>query len=92
MQPISAAYMVPFLVFLWWWQRPHRSTLTLLWPILFALHAILIVSGAPIVFAGRYEPLNMYLPVFGYGALSAWAGHLFNRLALRRLQQAARHG
>lgn len=71
---------------------PRRSPLTLLWPILYTLHAILIVVGAPIVFAGRDESFNMYLPIFGYGALTVLAVHLYNRLALRRLQRAARAG
>jgi hypothetical protein len=92
MQPLSAAYMVPFLVFLWWWQRPRVSPVALVWPILYALHAVLIIVGAPIVFGGRYEAFNMYLPVFGYGILTTVMGHLYNRLALRRLQQAARQG
>jgi len=92
MQPVSALYCVPFLVLLWWWQRPQVSPVSLLWPILYALHAILIVAGAPILFMGRYESFNMYLPVFGYGLLAGIAVHIFNRLALRRLQRAARQG
>ena len=64
----------------------------LLWPGLYALHAILIVAGAPIVFTGAWEGLNMLLPVAGYGLLAGLAGHIYSRFALRKLKDAARAG
>jgi hypothetical protein len=57
-----------------------------LWPVLYALHAVLLLSGAPILFEDKWEVLNMLLPVFGYGMLSFLAGHLYSRIALRRLR------
>ncbi len=89
MQPISAVYVVPFLVFLYIWQRPIISPLVLLWPTLYTIHAILIVTGMPILFTEYLIPLNMILPVFGYGFLTYVIGHLYSRYALKKLKTAA---
>lgn len=86
MQPISAVYCVPFLLFLYFWQRPMVSPITLIWPALYAIHAILIVAGAPILFTGRHTVLNMLLPVAGYGLISGLIGHLYSRYALKKLK------
>ena len=45
MQPISALYVVPFLVGLWFLMRPLAGYPALLWPVLYAIHAMLIVAG-----------------------------------------------
>ena len=90
MQPISALYMVPFLVGLWFLMRPMVGCLALLWPLLYAIHAILIVSGAPILFTGPWEGLNMLIPTAGYGMLSGLVQHLYSRVALRRLKRLTR--
>jgi len=89
MQPVSALYVVPFLVFLIIWQRPMISLLSLLWPILYALHAILVVMGVPIQFSGKWTSLNMLIPVAGYGILCGLLGHLYSRYALKKLKEAA---
>ena len=86
MQPISALYFVPFTLFLYFMQRPNVSPITLLWPILYAIHAILIVIGVPILFTGNLTGLNMILPVFGYGFLTYIIGHLYGRYALKKLK------
>jgi hypothetical protein len=90
MQPISALYLVPFLVGLWLLMRPMAGYLALLWPLLYAIHAILIVAGAPIVFSGPWEGLNILVPVAGYGILGGLAGHFYSRYALRRLRKLTR--
>lgn len=90
MQPVSALYVVPFLVFLVVWQRPLVGLLSLLWPILYAIHAILIVTGMPISFTGNLIPLNMLLPTFGYGFLTLIIGHVYSRFALRKLKTLAK--
>ena len=87
MQPISALYVVPFLIGLWFVMRPMAGYPALLWPVLYAMHAILIVAGAPIVFTGPWEGLNMLIPIAGYGMLSGFAGHLYSRYALGRLRK-----
>ncbi len=89
MQPISALYCVPFLIFLYCWQRPMVSPIVLLWPILYTIHAILIVVGVPILFTGNLRHWNMMLPVFGYGFLAHIIGHFYSRYALKKLKTAA---
>ena len=89
MQPLSALYFVPFLVFLYLWQRSIIGPLALLWPTLYGIHAILVVAGVPIVFEGPWTALNMLIPVAGYGLLCGLAGHLYSRYALKKLKKAA---
>lgn len=88
MQPVSALYCVPFLVFLSFWQRPIAGWLPFLWPTLYALHAILVVAGVPIQFE-KWSSLNMLIPVAGYGLLSGLISHFYGRYALKRLQGIA---
>ena len=90
MQPISALYVVPFLVGLWLLMRPMAGYPALLWPLLYAIHAILILSGAPILFTGPWDVLNMLIPIAGYGMLSGLVGHLYSRVALRQLKRLTR--
>ena len=87
MQPISAIFVVPFLVGLTILMRPAVSYVPLLWPILYGLHAILIVAGVPIAFTGRWESLDILLPMVGYGVLAALIGHACNRHAFFKLKQ-----
>ena len=84
--PVSALYCVPFLVILTLLMRPAVGLITLLWPVLFALHAILIVAGAPILFAGRLESLNILIPMAGYGILVHAISHAYSRFAFHRLK------
>lgn len=90
MQPVSAIYCVPFMVFLAVWQRPVVGPLSLLWPILYALHAILVVVGVPIQFNRPWIFLNMLIPVAGYGILCGLIGHIYSRFALRKLKTLAK--
>ena len=89
-QPISALYVVPFLVGMWLLMRPMAGYLTLLWPALYATHAILIVAGAPIFFSGPWQVLNIFLPMAGYGLLTAMIGYAYSRVAWHRLKALAR--
>ncbi len=86
MQPVSALYVVPFLVFLYLWQRPIISPLALLWPTLYAIHAILIVAGVPIHFERPWIFLDVLIPTVGYGILCGLAGHIYSRYALKKLK------
>ena len=92
MQPISALYVVPFLVGLWLLMRPMAGYAALLWPLLYAIHAILILAGAPILFTGPWEVLNIVIPIAGYGLLASLAGHFYSRVALRHLKHLAQAG
>jgi hypothetical protein len=87
MQPVSALYCVPFLVGVVLLSRPAISDVMLLWPALYALHAILIVAGYPIVFTGPWETLNILIPMSGYGIIAALISHAFNRLALHNMRR-----
>jgi len=89
MQPVSALYAVPFLVFLYFWQRPKVGPISLLWPTLYTIHAILIVAGVPILFTGDLTYWNTLLPVFGYGFLTFTIGHFYSRYALKKLKTTA---
>ncbi len=90
-QPWSALYFVPFLTFLVFWQQPIISPRWgLLWPALYALHAVALATGLLPPFDGELKFLNMVIPLFGYGLLAALAGHLQGRHALRRLRELAR--
>lgn len=86
MQPISALYVVPFLVALHFLMRPAVGFIALLWPLLYALHAVLIVAGAPIVFVTPWESLNMLVPIAGYGLLTSLVGHIYSRWALHSVR------
>ena len=91
MQPVSAIYVVPYIVSLGIWQRPGVNPagfLAWLWPILYAIHAILIVVGVPILFHGPWTALNMLIPIAGYGILCGLLGHLYSRYALKKLKTA----
>jgi len=89
MQPVSAIYFVPFVCYIGSRSGTTGSPLMLLWPALYALHAILLVAGAPIYFGGSYEALNMLIPTVGYGLIAALAAHIYSRFALRRLRRLA---
>jgi hypothetical protein len=89
MQPISATYGVPFMLYLGWRMRPAGGWAMLLWPVLYALHAVLIVTGVPIVWSPPWDGLNMLIPVAGYGILAGLIGHLCSRRALRKLRALA---
>jgi hypothetical protein len=88
-QPISAIYCVPFVVAKFFLMRPGTGYIPLLWPLLYGLHALLIVAGAPILFVGSWEPLNLWVPVIGYGLLTGLVGHFYSRWALHRARLLA---
>jgi len=86
MQPVSAIFFVPFLVFIYFLQQPRLGHLVLICPILYTIHAILIVAGVPIFFTGNLCMLNLALPAFGYTFLAYVIGHVYSRYALKKLK------
>jgi hypothetical protein len=86
MLPLSAIFFVPFLVFQYSQQRPTIGPLVLICPILYTIHAILIVAGVPIFFSGNWGILNLALPVFGYTFLAHAIAHIYGRYALEKLK------
>ena len=89
MQPASAIYVVPFLVFLIIRMRGVEGLIPLLWPALYGLHAILVVAGVPIQLGAKLTGLNMLIPIAGYGIFTGLVGHIYNRFALRKLKRIA---
>ncbi len=87
MQPVSALYCVPFLVFLWWWQRPASTWVMLLWPALYGAHAVVLISGLPIPTDGSWAMFHSMVPMVAYGGIAAFLSHLYSRYALRRLRR-----
>jgi hypothetical protein len=91
MQPISAIYVVPFLLTLLIVMRPAVGPIMFLWPALYTLHAALILAGAPILFVGRWDILNMLIPTLGYGLLAGLIAHVYSRFALWKIRHIARN-
>jgi magnesium-transporting ATPase (P-type) len=92
MQPVSAICFIPLLIAIGIWRPPSLKPagfLVWLWPILYVIHAILIVAGVPIVFGKPWTALNMLIPMAGYGILCALLGHIYSRYALKKLKKAA---
>ena len=88
MQPISAVYMVPFLVYLCYKQERFAAPLMLLWPALYALHAALILAGVPLGFL-EWPSVGILFPAMVYGIIAALASHIHGRLVLRKLRSLA---
>jgi hypothetical protein len=86
MLPLSAIYFVPFLVFQYFQQQPRIGLLVLICPILYTIHAVLIIAGAPIFFTGNWGILNLALPVYGYAFLAHVIAHVYSRYALKKLK------
>jgi hypothetical protein len=90
LQPVSALYIVPFVVCGWYfWQSPRMGPIYLLHPIFYAIHAILILAGVPIFFTGIWSIFSISLPFIGYGFLAYVIGHVYSRYALKKLKTAA---
>ena len=92
-QPITALYIVPYLVCGWYFfQSPKMGPIYLLGPVLYAVHAVLIIAGVPIFFrlATTWNfILNVCLPFTVYGFLPFIIGHFYGRYALKKLKTAA---
>jgi hypothetical protein len=87
--PIMATYSVPFLLYIWARQGGMAAPFMLMWPVLQAIHAVLVLAGVH-PFNGEPNAVNILVPTVGYGAIAALASHLYSRVALRRLRRLAR--
>jgi len=87
-QPVTALSYVPFAISRYFWRYPTMTgPVLLLAPILYAIHAILIVMGVPIFFKGQIGViLNMSLPLLGYDLLTHIISHIYGRYALKKLK------
>ncbi|HDP35468.1 MAG TPA: hypothetical protein ENN29_10210 [Candidatus Hydrogenedentes bacterium] len=88
LQPWSALYMTPYLIAMVLYQR--LGFWAWLWPLLYGLHALLMLYGAPVRFGREYELLNIIVPIFGYGLFAIIAGHIYSRYALWKLKTLTR--
>ncbi len=86
MQPLAAVYVIPFMIYLGVRQCNTSSPFMVLWPALYAVHAVLIMAGVPI---SRGPMFDMFFPMVGYGSIAALAGHIYSRFALRKLRALA---
>lgn len=92
MQPVSALTTVPFLVLVYFAVRPSgASALILLWPLLYTVHAILIVCDVPpFALPGFWQSNAILISTAGYGLLMAVFMLIYSRFALRRVRRLAR--
>ncbi len=88
LQPWSALYMTPYLVAMALYQR--LGFWAWLWPLLYGVHALLLMLGLPVRFGREYELLNIVVPVFGYGFIAILVGHIYSRYALYKLKTLTR--
>ncbi len=88
MQPWSAAYMTPYLILMVLYQR--LGFWAWLWPVLYGLHAVALLLGAPIRFGRELELFNIITPIFTYGLIAILVGHAYSRYALRKLKSLTR--
>jgi len=90
MQPISALYVIPFMVVLGIFGKPSASSpLMWLWPVLYVIQALMIVADMwP--FSRIPGGVNMFIATFGYGFLVGLASYFYSRFALRKLKRAAK--
>jgi len=89
MQPVSAILIIPLLLFVGvCFKRSVNPIgfLAWLWPVLYIIHAILIVAGVPILIPKPWESLNIIIPMAGYGFLCSLLGHIYSRYALKKLK------
>ena len=85
-QPLTAIYVAPAVVYIvsrdGWTEWPY-----LLWPVLYALHALMIVAGARLYIGVWY--MDVFVPLGVYAIAGLAAAHIYSRCALRRLRELA---
>ena len=87
--PFMALFVIPFGVYQYYVLRPRLGPVLLIFPILYAIHAILIITGVPIYFTGNFAvSLNMLIPIL-YTLLTYMIGHIYSRYALKKLKGLA---
>ena len=90
LQPFSALYMTPFLIAMILSQR--LGVWALLWPLLYGLHAVVVLLVPMKQTIAILLAFNILLPVFGYGLVAILVGHIYSRFAFRKLKALARQG
>ena len=84
--PFTALFVIPFGIYQYFVMQPRLGPVLLIFPVLYAIHATLILAGVPIFFTGTFAiPLNMFVPII-YNFLAYIIGHLYSRYALKKLK------
>jgi hypothetical protein len=86
--PLEALYVVPFGVYAWFLQGGRSAPMMLLAPGLYAVHAILVAAGVPLL-TNLPTTLAVLAPFPAYQVVAVIASHLYGRWALRRLRALA---
>ena len=90
-QPLAALVLIPLLV--WWVATDGRISwpMGLLWPALYAVHAVAMLLGAPLVIGGD-GGMTVLWPLLGYMFVALVAAQIYSRYALRRMREISRVG
>lgn len=84
--PVIALFVVPFGIYQYFYLKPRLGPLLLLFPALFAIHALLILAGLPIFLTGTFAvSLNIMLTL-AYNLLAFVIAHFYSRYALKKLK------
>ena len=90
-QPVTALLAIPLWVMSTLAYRSRFGLLPLLWPLFYAVHAVAVLLGAPILFSGPLaNAFNVAVPVVIYLLLTLLIAHLYSRSALKKLRLATR--
>jgi len=84
MQPISAIYVVPFMLVIIFFTHPIAK-INLIWPILYAVHAVLTIFKIPVFFDSQYLLLNMS-SIFIYGLFTLLISFFVGQINLQKLK------
>lgn len=87
-QPAMAAVIVPLFTVLILVGPDSPKWPGLLMPVLYGIHAVLVLAGVPVPALG-VSYLDVFIPLFVYAMLTLVVMHLYSRYALLKLQIAA---
>jgi len=90
MQPLSLVWAAPLLHHASgrFFKRLHP--LRMLWPALYAAHAVLVLLGVPLTFGSPLQGLDILLPGAVYGLIACAAAHTHRHLTLQHTRAVAR--
>ena len=90
MQPLSVIWAVPLLYHASgrFFRRYHP--LKMLWPVLYGVHAVLILLGLPLSLGSPLQGLDILVPGTVYGLIAWGAAHAHRHLALQHTRAIAR--
>ncbi len=84
--PVMALFVVPFGIYQYFTLKPRLGPLILLFPTLFAIHALLVLAGLPIFFTGTFGVSLNILLTLAYNFMAFIIAHMYSRYALKKLK------